>query len=672
MGHGNGGSADGEARFASELSQLLSSSGLATTRQAALLRATAEALAGSHAQPRCAFVPFVPGRRSTDEDDHPGLGSSDNAALVTGDGRDDNVACLLFELEGLPVADVAIHVAISTQSPDSLDRLEPVPGWERRTLDVDASSDGVRHRLEIHPEVDFASLDLGFDTGFLRRVQVDLTVTLAGAAIAGHRTSLDVCDVRNLGTLYRRVIDRLVVPDAQRQARGVGSTDVDASYHPWYPVLMIGVDKAALYTDALVDDIVHKERNLSDPAWLLRVGIYLELLTCLGIVEGVREDVGDLLSPEERATFESSDVYREVRRRIDPNAWRRVWELRQISFARFGVPRTGPVSSQNLLQKRRATLEFLHAHHDDLKHAIELAGPNAMSAQETWQRVFRDAERAVLRQTARVFPELAFLPRAVRDLVLWQRVAVGTQEGLFPTACNQYRASMNAVARWARARGLMDYAGDECVPPQVSLLEAIDEPAQVALLQRRDGYSPRLDVTEPIDAVEPTIDEIEALLARVPILQLLSSDEVHSLAIAARPLLFGPAERLVVQGQAGDSLFLVADGTVEVLLRRANGIDVVVDTMGRGEVVGEMALLTGERRAATVRALDSVVVYELGCRHYEALLRKHPEWLDQLAEIAADRLARRQRFLTEYDAETRDESIRDRIFRRWFRVLDEP
>ncbi len=121
-----------------------------------------------------------------------------------------------------------------------------------------------------------------------------------------------------------------------------------------------------------------------------------------------------------------------------------------------------------------------------------------------------------------------------------------------------------------------------------------------------------------------------------------------------------------MQGQVGDSLFLVADGTVEVLVRRANGVDVVVDTMGRGEVIGEMALLTGEPRAATVRALDSVVVYELGCRHYQTLLRNHPEWLDQLAEIAADRLARRRRFLTELDAEEKVESLRDRIFRRWF------
>lgn len=660
-----------ESQFASELSQLLCASGLEPERQAALLRATADALADASEKARCAFVPFVPGRRSTDEDDHPGLGSSDNAALITGEDDGPNIACLLFELNGLPTDDVSIEATISTSVDGDPNNLAPIDGWERRQLVLDLSAEGVRHRLEISSEGEFASVELGFAAGFLQRAQVDVTVIHDGVAIAGHRTKLDVCDIRELGALYRRVIDRLVVPDAERQARRAGCPEVDVSYHPWYPVLEIGADKAALYTQALVDDIVHKERHLSDPAWLLRVGVYLELLTCIGIFEAVRDEVGDLLEPDERIAFETSEAYREVRRRIDPAAWRRVWDLRDIAFARFGVPRTGPVSSQNLLQKRRATLEFLHAHHDDLKHAIELAGPNSMSAQETWHRVFRDAERAVLRQTARVFPELAFLPRAVRDLVLWQRVAVGTQEGLYPTACNQYRASLNAVARWARVRGLMDYAGDECVPTNVSLLEAYEQPAHLAALQARDGYSPRLDITEPIDAVEPTTDEIEALLADVPMLKPLSSDEVHGLALTARPLLFGPAERLLVQGQAGDSLFLVADGTVEVLVRRANDIDVVVDTMGRGEVIGEMALLTGERRAATVRAIDAVVVYEIGCRQYESLFRKHPEWLDELATIAADRLTRRSSFLTAYDAEVKPESVRERILRRWLRPADD-
>ena len=78
-----------------------------------------------------------------------------------------------------------------------------------------------------------------------------------------------------------------------------------------------------------------------------------------------------------------------------------MWALRKIDRSRDRAGRR-----MNLLAKRRATLEFLHVHHEDLKHAIALAGPNRTNAQETWHRVFRDAERAVLRQTPDAFPEL--------------------------------------------------------------------------------------------------------------------------------------------------------------------------------------------------------------------------------------------------------------------------
>jgi len=145
------------------------------------------------------------------------------------------------------------------------------------------------------------------------------------------------------------------------------------------------------------------------------------------------------------------------------------------------------VSVLNLLKKREATLAFLHTHHEDLKHAIELAGPNSFNSQETWQRVFRDAERAVLRQAAHALPELAFLPAPAREAVLWQRGFAG-QHGIYRTASNQYRASMITVASWAKARGLMDYAGEECVPAQVGLIEAYThDRTRVAVLQRPDG-----------------------------------------------------------------------------------------------------------------------------------------------------------------------------------------
>ena len=106
-------------------------------------------------------------------------------------------------------------------------------------------------------------------------------------------------------------------------------------------------------------------------------------------------------------------------------------------------------------------------------------------------------------------------------------------------------------------------------------------------------------------------------------------------------MLLGPTQRFVIEGQPGTSLFLVGEGEVEVRLRRDDGRDWLAATMGRGEIVGEMALVTGECRAATVRSADETVIYEISRQQYEPLLRAHPEWLDELRAVMDDRLARR-------------------------------
>jgi CRP-like cAMP-binding protein len=660
------------------------------------------------------IVPFVRGRRPTDEAARPGLGSSDPAALILGPRPAENRAYVLFSLpEGS--AGMTVDVTLAFTGPDGSVSPGTVPGWHRRPLELrcfdergdgslrPARPDDTQFVLALSPERDLWPGDAwdwsdlgaevrrdaagdedpyGFGHRFLQKVAVELRLLDGASCLATSSTTLDVCDVRRLGSLYSRLIERLVAPDTERQAAAAGVEDPGRAYHPWFPVLLIGSDKAALYTRALVSDIVDKQRYLADPAWLVRVGLHLELLTCLGIAEAVRDDVGDLLTPAERAAFDSPR-FDAIRQRLDVGAWREVWALREIAFPRRGIPRAGPVSLLNLLSKKRATLKFLHIHHQDLKRAIELAGPNPYSAQETWHRVFRDAERAVMRQTPAAFPELGYLPAPARELVLWHRLGgrearrrprvpkavaglMRNQDGLFPAACTQYRMSMNSVAAWAGDRSLMNIAGRECVPWRASLLEAyMNTPERVAALQRRDGYGERLDVSEASAATEPPLEDAEKLFALVPIFRTLDPAQLRALARSARPLALGPGERFVVQGDEGTSLFVVADGEVEVVLRRRHGPDMHVDTMSRGAVVGEMSLLTGEPRSATVRAADTALVYEIGWRQYAPLLRAHPEWIDELAGIMELRLRERLASLEAYEVRER-QAIGRGIVERFF------
>ncbi len=633
--------------------------------KSAVLRRAADALERGELPLSLRIVPFVPGRRAAAEATHPGQGSSEAVALILpGDKQDE--AHLLYELS----RDAEVRARLSFARAD--DELEVVPGWEDRvalplmfvpgedggarlTEAVPALARARRRVLAIDPGAlpdRFAFADL-----FSQRLAIELRAFDDGVAVAGAQAELLVCDMRRCGSLYARLLERLVAPDAARQAAAAGVEDPGPAYHPWFPVLQIGSDKAALYTRALIEDIAGAGEHLSDPGWLMRVGLYLEFLTFLGIAEALRGEV-DLLDADEREAFEHGPAFAEIRAAVDPAAWREVWALRTIQLARRGVPRTGPVAATNLLAKKRATLRFLHVHHDDLKHAIRLAGPNHHNAQETWQRVFRDAERAVLRNVGAAFPELDRLAKPAREFVLWHRKGrfeslrvpgavsglFADQDGLYPSACSQYRESMNDVAEWAKARGLMDHTGAECVPRQVSLLEAhVNQPARVALLQRHDGYGPDLEVgSEPPATYRRPAQELKRLLADVPLLAPLPAVEREHLARAARPLTLAPTERLVRQGQDGDSLFVLAEGELEVLVRRGDGEDVLVDTMAKGAVAGEMSLLTGEPRSATVRARDGAVVYEIGADQFARVLEAHPELVDVLAQLMAARLRDRR------------------------------
>jgi len=680
--------------------------------KAEVLRRVADALERSLEPVQCRIVPFVPGRRPADEATHPGFGSSADVALVL-PGEEQDRAFLLYEVQDGVADEIEVRARVSFTGPDGSLAPVPVPGWDDRAappLAFVTGADGAARMAEAEPgrrrvlpltpardllpgaEWAWDDLDASIRDGatdgadpftfghlFCQRLRVELEALDAGVPLAGAQASLLVCDLRRCGSLYERLLERLVVPDTERQAAAANTVDPGVSYHPWFPVLKIGADKAALYTRAVIQDIAFAGQHLSDPGWLVRVGLYLEFLTFLGICEAVKDEVGDLLSPAERAAFEEQPWFADIRASIDPAAWREVWELRRIQFPRRGTPRTGPVSALNLVAKRKATLGFLHVHHDDLKHAIRLAGANHHNAQETWQRVFRDAERAVLRNVAAAFPELESVSPPARDFILWHRKGrfehlrlpgavsslLADQDGLYGSACVQYRESMNEVADWAKARGLMDHTGRQCVPRQVSLLEAhVNQPARVALLQHHDGYGPDLEVgAELPETYQRPAAEIEALLAGVPILARLTPGERRSLARAARPLTLGPTERLVVQGEPGGSLFVLADGEVEVMLRQDDGKDLLVDTMGKGAVVGEMSLLTGEPRTATVRALEGAVVYEIGAEQYGPILRAHPEFVDVLARLMVDRLRKRRLRLDAREAERQHAAIARQIRR---------
>lgn len=129
----------------------------------------------------------------------------------------------------------------------------------------------------------------------------------------------------------------------------------------------------------------------------------------------------------------------------------------------------------------------------------------------------------------------------------------------------------------------------------------------------------------------------EALLRGVPLLSDFADEEITQLAgaMVRRELRAGTSA--VRQGEAGQSLFLVAEGVLDVIHRRDGGGKVTWARMRPGDVFGEMSLLTGQPRSADVVARIDTVVFELDKNQIDPILRRRPELLDALASLMAAR-----------------------------------
>ena len=93
---------------------------------------------------------------------------------------------------------------------------------------------------------------------------------------------------------------------------------------------------------------------------------------------------------------------------------------------------------------------------------------------------------------------------------------------------------------------------------------------------------------------------------------------------------------LMREGGFGTEVMIVADGQATVS-RHTGGADSVVATVGRGDVVGEMSVLDGARRSATVTAVTPMSVYVASAAEFAGLLEALPVVADRIARTAAER-----------------------------------
>src|SRR5262245_516943 len=134
-------------------------------------------------------------------------------------------------------------------------------------------------------------------------------------------------------------------------------------------------------------------------------------------------------------------------------------------------------------------------------------------------------------------------------------------------------------------------------------------------------------------------EQLVHFLKNVKLFAELSPESLSKLGTCLKTAEFPPSEVIVREGAPGVSMYIVKSGLVEVRKKDpATGIDFLVAQLAEGAAVGEMSLLTGKPRSATVMTVQPTVVYMLTRADFRNLVTHHPEISLGLAHIMAERL----------------------------------
>jgi small-conductance mechanosensitive channel/CRP-like cAMP-binding protein len=155
-----------------------------------------------------------------------------------------------------------------------------------------------------------------------------------------------------------------------------------------------------------------------------------------------------------------------------------------------------------------------------------------------------------------------------------------------------------------------------------------------------------------------------ALLGSIDIFRPFSAEERAALAARMTERLVPPGTAVVRQGDPGESLFLLAEGALDIRVAAPGRAEAPVDRLTQGAVFGEMSLLTGQPRSATVAAATEAVVLELAKADLDPVLRARPALLDGLTAIMAERQARNTRHPAQPDAPSPAAPTREDILAR--------
>jgi len=147
-----------------------------------------------------------------------------------------------------------------------------------------------------------------------------------------------------------------------------------------------------------------------------------------------------------------------------------------------------------------------------------------------------------------------------------------------------------------------------------------------------------------------------AVVERLELFHALVDEERAAVAASLKRLPFASGELVFRKGDSADSLYILVEGVVHIFDEDGSGQRKHLADLSAPAYFGEMGLLTGQPRIATVVAATDVLCYRLGKQAIDGVLRARPEVAEALANALAVRQAENDATLRALDAESRRRS----------------
>lgn len=133
------------------------------------------------------------------------------------------------------------------------------------------------------------------------------------------------------------------------------------------------------------------------------------------------------------------------------------------------------------------------------------------------------------------------------------------------------------------------------------------------------------------------VEEEVKVLKRIPLFANIDAAKLKLMAFASQRLAFSPGQYLCRQGDAGDAAFIIIDGDADVVLENG-GEGLTVASVGKNDIVGEIAILIDVPRTASIVATTDLVALKVTKDLFFRMVTDFPEMSVEIMRVLAHRL----------------------------------